>query len=191
MDNYFSKCLDLITNCSSGIGIAINITLMDPPDSQSNYKNVLLSSGGDSPYSIGGFYLHQYNANGDKYLEFGVSNVTSLYATRVRTPWSVINQQILNFCIFFKINVSTNDSMKLVFVWNSDGLSSYVDGKLFSTVANPVKRSYLDVRFKPIHNTKFLVEKLGQTIFWSINFYDTAKEAFDSEVTSTIFISSY
>jgi hypothetical protein len=83
MDNYFSKCLDLITNCTNGIGVVLNVTLADFPDNTDINKVVLLSSGGDSPYTPGGFFLHQYNTNGDKYLEFGVSNGTVLYSTKV------------------------------------------------------------------------------------------------------------
>ena len=84
MDNYFSKCLDLITNCTNGFGVAVNLTVADFPDNTDINKVVLLSSGGDSPYSIGGFYLHQYNINGDRYLEFGMSNATLLYSTKVK-----------------------------------------------------------------------------------------------------------
>ena len=64
MDNYFSKCLDLITNCTNGIGVVLNVTLADFPDNTDINKVVLLSSGGDSPYTPGGFFLHQYNTNG-------------------------------------------------------------------------------------------------------------------------------
>ena len=82
IDNYFSKCLDVITNCTNGIGLAVNVTLGEFSE---NNKIVLLSSGGDSSYNVGGFYLHQCNINGDKYLEYGVSNGTLLYAIKVIT----------------------------------------------------------------------------------------------------------
>ena len=77
--------------------------------------------------------------------------------------------------------------MKLVFIMNTDGLSAYVDGKLFSTVATPSKRTYMDIRFKPVHTTKYLIEKRFQTNFTTIVFYDTAAEALSIEVTSKTF----
>jgi hypothetical protein len=71
-----------------------------------------------------------------------------------------------------------------VFIANTDGLLSYVDGRLYSTVSNPMKRPFLDIRFKPTHYTKYVVEKRFQTNFTSILFYDNYGEALNNEVTS-------
>ena len=74
--------------------------------------------------------------------------------------------------------------MKLVFIGNGDGLSSYVDGRLYSIVSNPIKRTYFDIRIKPVHSTKYVTEKLFQTNFTSIFFYDNAVDAFNVEIKS-------
>lgn len=78
-----------MSNCTSGISVAINLSLAEIPDFErsanrfeNSYKNVIVSSGGDVPYSSG-FYLVQNYINGDNFLEFGVSNGSVLYSVKV------------------------------------------------------------------------------------------------------------
>jgi hypothetical protein len=88
MDSYTSPCLDSTLRCEAGFGLMVNLTLVEPAGSISspntyNDKIVLISSGGDSAYSAGGFYLHQYMTYGEKYLEFGVTVRLHLYVVKV------------------------------------------------------------------------------------------------------------
>jgi hypothetical protein len=88
MDSYTSPCLDSTARCEAGFGLMVNLTLVDFPSAianpnEFNDRAVLVSSGGDSPYSIGGFYLHQISMYGEKYLEFGVSIRLQLYVVKV------------------------------------------------------------------------------------------------------------
>ena len=91
VDTYVSTCMDKLMSCSSG-GLAINITVYESDEP----LVVLISSGGDSPYSPSGLYLHQYNVNGYKYMEFGITVYDLVYSVKVG--------YIHFFLFYFKIN---------------------------------------------------------------------------------------
>ena len=91
LDTYINNCLARIDSCQNGFTLSFylnasqqqanNVDAMDT--SFSNGRVTLASSGGDSPYSFGGFYLHRVNVRDEKFLEFGVSVREQLYSTRV------------------------------------------------------------------------------------------------------------
>ena len=90
-DTYNNTCLSKNEACASGFTIVFNLTLsnvssFNPYDfGYYNGRVVLASSGGDSPYSTAGFYLHQVNVRGDSYLEFGIALYNQIFTTKVIT----------------------------------------------------------------------------------------------------------
>jgi hypothetical protein len=95
--------------------------------SYGNGRTVLASSGGDSPFSNGGFYLHQVNVRNDRYLEVGVSFRQDLYSTR--------------------LYLDTINNAKLAVSWNQKGMTVYVDGVFYKSLSTPVNRSYYNLNF--------------------------------------------
>ena len=97
LNSYVDNCLNQLKNCT-GISIIINVTVVyDAHDdltvsndlesqdtSLDHVRKIILSYGGESPYSPMGFYLSQFNNHGDKYVEFGMSILKDLYSLRVR-----------------------------------------------------------------------------------------------------------
>ena len=91
MDSYINDCLSDIELCSSGFTLVFNISLtnIDEPkekfdSSYLNGRKVLASTGGDSRFTPGGFYMHQVNVRSDNYLEIGVRTFDRLFATNVK-----------------------------------------------------------------------------------------------------------
>lgn len=90
VDTYINTCLNKFDTCSQGVTLVMNVTVVEDAGMNSkdetgySYGRVaIISSGGDSPYTWGGFYLHQLTARGDFYLEFGLSLFGDLYTTQV------------------------------------------------------------------------------------------------------------
>lgn len=91
LDTYINNCLARVDSCQNGFTVAFNLNVLyqttKTSSQDSNFNNgrvVLASSGGDSPFSNGGFYLHQVNIRGENYLELGVSLRNQLYSTKVK-----------------------------------------------------------------------------------------------------------
>ena len=80
LDSYVDSCLNKFERCDNGFTVLFNISLTFPTE---DGMTVLASSGGDSSYTFGGFYLHQIRNYGENYLEFGVSTQTRLFQTKV------------------------------------------------------------------------------------------------------------
>ncbi len=91
LDTYINNCLSQIDTCEKGFSIVFNLSivfknvsnLLDLSLSNAG-RTVLASSGGDSYYYSGGFYLHQVNIRGDNYLELGVRTINKLLTTNVK-----------------------------------------------------------------------------------------------------------
>lgn len=90
LDTLVNDCLHKIDSCDGGKILVFNFSLayQEPQSiasgsSLTSGRTVLFSSGGDSPYSTGGVFLHQYVIRGDKYLELGVSYDTQIYSIKV------------------------------------------------------------------------------------------------------------
>lgn len=83
LNSYINSCLNKFESCENGVTIVFNVTVNYNEGSKNSGKTVLASSGGDSPYAIGGFYLHQFSAYNDNYLEFGISLMENLFVTQV------------------------------------------------------------------------------------------------------------
>jgi hypothetical protein len=79
LDLSINDCLYNISLCDAGVTLIFNVTLVFTNDD----RTVLFSTGGDSTYSPGGFYLHQVNTRGDKYLEFGYALQDGLTTVKV------------------------------------------------------------------------------------------------------------
>lgn len=89
-DSYFDTCLNKISVCRNGTTWVFNLNLLYPVKNDKtntgyNYgRTVLFSSGGDSPYTTGGHYLHQINARGEDYIEFGLSVQNTIFQSKVK-----------------------------------------------------------------------------------------------------------
>ena len=97
LNSYVDNCLNNLKNCSGGMTIVVNVSVvysvhddlavsnhLEAQDTSAEHvRKVILSYGGESPYSPIGFYLSQFNNNGDKYVEFGISVLKDLYSIRV------------------------------------------------------------------------------------------------------------
>jgi hypothetical protein len=89
LDSYLNLCLSKLETCDNGVTLIFDLKLLYPNiANQTEYissygRTVLASSGGDSPYSTAGFYLHQFSVRGDNYLEFGLSSYNDIYKTKV------------------------------------------------------------------------------------------------------------
>ena len=81
LDSYGDVCLNKFEKCENGFTLIFNINLVYL--NQDGVK-LIASSGGDSAYTLGGFYLHQVRSLGENYLEFGVGTQTKLFASKVR-----------------------------------------------------------------------------------------------------------
>lgn len=88
-DSYPNTCLNKFQTCDIGITVVFNLTVVYTPmysktDYDTNYgRTVLVSSGGDSNFMVGGFYLHQLSPRGDNHLEFGITAYNDLYKSKV------------------------------------------------------------------------------------------------------------
>jgi hypothetical protein len=60
-----------------------NSTSRSYDSSYFNGRQILASSGGDSRFTTGGFYLHQINIRGDNHLELAVRSFDKLYIQNV------------------------------------------------------------------------------------------------------------
>ncbi|RNA02528.1 hypothetical protein BpHYR1_023185 [Brachionus plicatilis] len=166
IDSYFNNCLSKIDYCSNGLFGSFNLTILYPTmngkrDAGYNYgRLVLFSSGGESPYSRGGIYLHQISVRGEEYLQFGLTYHDNLYSTN----------------IYLKDKSST----RIGYIWNKNELEIYVDGSEYENIQSPVKRAYLDLNFNPVKTYRFFNEKNKQTILNQIwftdNFDDSSKK---------------
>ena len=91
IDTYLNPCLNKLAACANGFILVVNVTLVSQNVVDKNEYGYgysfgrlsILTSGGDSPYSHGGFYLHQVSSRGDNYIEFGLSLYENLYTTNV------------------------------------------------------------------------------------------------------------
>jgi hypothetical protein len=88
LDSYLNLCLNKLETCDNGLTLMFDVVLayqnFDKIDYSPNYgRTVLISSGGESPYSTAGFYLHQVSVRGDNFLEFGLSIYGDTYKTKV------------------------------------------------------------------------------------------------------------
>lgn len=95
VDMYLNDCLYKINLCENGTTIVFNLSLNFNRMVGNSGKTVLFSSGGDSPYSHGGFYLHQINKRGEKYVEFGYALYANLYSTKVIAHFIVSMRKIV------------------------------------------------------------------------------------------------
>lgn len=99
LDTYINSCLAKVDACVNGFTVAFNLNLVYQASSATNQMDssfnngrvVLVSSGGESTFSNGGFYLHQVNIRGENYLEFGVSTRSQLFATKVNYKKNKLN----------------------------------------------------------------------------------------------------
>lgn len=135
-DSYINNCLGHIESCQNGFTVVFNLSLANDEaaaaskyldTSYSNGRTVLASSGGDSAFSNGGFYLHQVNVRKDRYLEVGVSIRKDLYSTR--------------------LYLDTVNNAKLAVSWNQKGMTVFVDGVFYKSVSTPVNRSYYNLNY--------------------------------------------
>ncbi len=100
VDTYSNTCLNKLETCTSGISLVINVTVRnqimnDKLDLSDDYgRIVLVSSGGDSPYNFGGFYLIQYSVRGENYLEFGIGLFKEEFKIQVLYSFYYINRLI-------------------------------------------------------------------------------------------------
>lgn len=80
LDSYADVCLNKFEKCENGFTLLLNISF-----SYMNQDgiNLLISSGGDSSYTAGGFYLQQITSSSENYLEFGLGTQTNLYSSKV------------------------------------------------------------------------------------------------------------
>jgi len=169
LDTYINTCLGRIDSCSNGFTVVFNLSLafnqaakasLNSFDtSYTNGRIVLASSGGDSPFSNGGFYLHQINVRNDKYLEVGVSNRNDLYSTRVY--------------------LDTVSNAKLGLTWNQKGMNVYVDGILYKTVSIPINRSYHNLNFNAFKSVKTIIPKTSMTSIVGAFFNDSILDTTD------------
>jgi hypothetical protein len=88
LDSYLNLCLNKLETCDNGLTLMLDVVLTyqssDKTDYSPNFgRTILLSSGGESPYSTAGFYLHQVSVRGDNFLEFGLSIYGDSYKTKV------------------------------------------------------------------------------------------------------------
>lgn len=91
LDTYINNCLARIDSCTNGFTLSFYLNASQPQSkstdlldtSYGNGRVTLASSGGDSPYSFGGFYLHRVSIRDEKFIEFGVSFREKLYSSRV------------------------------------------------------------------------------------------------------------
>lgn len=80
LDSYADVCLNKFEKCENGFTLLLKISFA--------YMNhdgthLLISSGGDSSYTTGGFYLQQIKSASENYLEFGLGTQTRLYKSKV------------------------------------------------------------------------------------------------------------
>lgn len=91
VDTLTNDCLHKIDTCDNGEILIFNVTVdyrtaatSDKSDTSSAFgRTVLYSSGGDSCYTPGGVYLHQYAVRGDNYVELGFTYRSLVFSTKV------------------------------------------------------------------------------------------------------------
>ena len=67
--------------------------------------------------------------------------------------------------------------MKLLFIFDSTGLVTYVDNILYSTVNSAAQRLYMSLKYDPVRNVKSLLDSRERTSITTALFYDTITEA--------------
>lgn len=82
VDTFINDCLHKIDLCESGQIVVFNVSVSYT--SSSHNRVVLYTSGGDSPYTPGGVYLHQIAIRGDFYLELGIGYRLNIFTTKVK-----------------------------------------------------------------------------------------------------------
>ncbi len=80
LDSYVDVCLNKFERCDNGFTVLFNVSLSFLLQ---DGLVVLASSGGDSPYTLGGFYLHQIKKYGENYIEFGIGARTRHFISKV------------------------------------------------------------------------------------------------------------
>ncbi len=80
LDSYADACLYKFEKCENGFSLLLNISFVSL---NHDGTNLLISSGGDSSYTSGGFYLHQIKSSTENYLEFGLGIQANLYISKV------------------------------------------------------------------------------------------------------------
>lgn len=90
LDTLVNDCLRKIDTCDNGEIFVFNLTVSyqniidETSDTSSNYgRTVLFSSGGDSPYTPGGVFLHQFAIRGENYIELGITYQSQIYSIKV------------------------------------------------------------------------------------------------------------
>lgn len=90
-DSYINDCLSDMEQCRSGFTLVFNLSLAEYDEPKERYdssyfngRKVLASTGGDSQFTPGGFYMHHVNVRADSYLEIGVRTFDRLFATNVK-----------------------------------------------------------------------------------------------------------
>ena len=95
LDTYINDCLSQIGYCENGFTLVFNLSMLmsaqakaltsaDQYDSSYfNGRRVVASSGGESSFTAGGFYLHEVNVRGDNYYELGVRAFEKLFTKNV------------------------------------------------------------------------------------------------------------
>lgn len=167
IDSYFNNCISKIDYCSNGMVGSFNLTLLftnmnEKTDAGYNYgRLVLFSSGGDSPYSRGGIYLHQINVRGEEYLQFGLSYHGNVYTSN--------------------IYLEDKSSIRIGYIWDKNSLELYVDGSEYENIPSPKTRAYLDLGFNPIKTYRYLnngnnKQTTLNQIWFSENLGDSSKK---------------
>lgn len=94
MDTYINDCLSQIEYCENGFTLVFNLSMVwsdqakatsthEYDSSYFNGRRVVASSGGESSFTAGGFYLHEVNVRGDHYYELGVRAFDRLFTKNV------------------------------------------------------------------------------------------------------------